>query len=76
MGASSKLFLEMQEIQEEIFEKRTLQFRENNCEQWRDCIVFEYRLKPQPNFDKEIEAIQEKAKNNGMKAIITFEKLW
>jgi len=33
------------------------------------------RLKPQPDYDKEIEALQLKAKENGMKCIINFEKI-
>jgi len=34
-----------------------------------------YRVKPQPDYNKEIESLQEKAKINGMKAVITFEKI-
>jgi len=34
-----------------------------------------YRLKPQPNYQKEIEALQNAAKENGMKVIINFEKI-
>jgi len=34
-----------------------------------------YRIKPQPNYQKEIEALQQKAKENGMKVIINFEKI-
>lgn len=32
------------------------------------------RLKPTHDYSKEIESLQDKAKENGMKAIITFEK--
>lgn len=44
------------------------------CERWiyAECQV---RLKPQPNYDKEIEALQLKAKENGMKCVINFEKI-
>jgi hypothetical protein len=43
---------------------------------WENCFLEnEYRLKPQPNYSQEIEALQQKAKENGMKAVITFEKL-
>jgi len=39
------------------------------------CSANKYRLKPQPNYDKEIETLQQKAKENGMSVIINFEKL-
>jgi hypothetical protein len=43
---------------------------------WVDCSKqTTYRLKPQSNYSQEIEALQQKAKENGMKAVITFEKL-
>ena len=42
---------------------------------WQCCFGRKYRLKPKPNFDEEIKVLQEKAKQHGMKAIITFEKL-
>lgn len=35
----------------------------------------EYRLKPKPDFSKEIEALQQKAKENGQRVVITFEKI-
>jgi len=43
-------------------------------EKWVDYIG-KYRLKTQPDYSKEIDSLQEKAKENGMKAIITFEKI-
>jgi len=53
-----------------------MQFKDSDCNEWIDCIGDrKYRLKPQPNYDKEIEALQQKAKENGMKVIIKFEKL-
>ena len=46
------------------------------CNKWENCREDnKYRLKPQPNYDKEIEALQQKAKENGMNVIINFEKL-
>jgi len=44
---------------------------------WQDVTgdKFEYRLKPQPNYSQEIEALQQKAKENGMNVTINFEKL-
>jgi len=44
--------------------------------EWLDCVGSSiHRFKPQPNYDKEIEALQLKAKENGMKCIINFEKI-
>ena len=43
---------------------------------WENCREDnKYRLKPQPNYDKEIEALQIKAKENGQSVTILFEKL-
>jgi hypothetical protein len=44
------------------------------CGNWCDTS-HQIRIKPQPNYDKEIKALQQKAKENGMKVIINFEKL-
>jgi len=44
--------------------------------EWKDCNwQFPYRIKPKPDYSKEIEALQAKAKENGMKVTINFEKL-
>jgi hypothetical protein len=44
--------------------------------EWFDFLeTVKIRLKPQPDYSQEIEALQQKAKENGMKAVITFEKL-
>jgi len=58
------------------------------CDSWEDEVKYEYfdglnwheamhpiRIKPQPDYSKEIEALQLKAKENGMKCIINFEKI-
>jgi len=43
---------------------------------WIDCIGGrDFRFKPQPNYQKEIEALQQKAKENGQSVTIVFEKL-
>jgi len=43
---------------------------------WENCREDnKYRLKPQPNYDKEIEALQQKAKENGQSVTILFDKL-
>lgn len=41
---------------------------------WRDLSI-PIRIKPQPDYTPEIEALQNKAKENGMKVTINFEKL-
>lgn len=44
--------------------------------EWIDCNDNnDFRFKPHPDYSKEIESLQDKAKLNGMKAIITFDKL-
>ena len=44
--------------------------------EWVDVIWQEhYRIKPTPDYSPEIEALQQKAKKNGMSVIIKFEKL-
>jgi len=44
--------------------------------EWLDCFPnSKYRFKPQPNYDIEIQALQDKAKANGMKVTINFEKI-
>lgn len=43
---------------------------------WRNCIHQEnFRIKPTPDYSKEIEALQAKAKENGMKVTINFDKI-
>jgi len=44
------------------------------CGRWIDA-EYKVRIKPQPDYSKEIEALQLKAKENGMKCIINFEKI-
>ena len=41
---------------------------------WYD-LYYPIRIKPTPDYSKEIEALQAKAKENGMSVIIKFEKL-
>ncbi len=45
-----------------------------NGRNWDD-LKYKCRLKPKPNYGQEIQALQEKAKENGMRAVVTFEKL-
>lgn len=45
-------------------------------ETWYDCVVDrKFRLKPKPDFSKEIEALREKAKQSGFSVTVNFEKL-
>jgi len=44
--------------------------------EWIDCRTnSDFRFKPKPDYSKEIEALQLKAKENGMKCVINFEKI-
>lgn len=64
----------LSEIEDEVvWLGSEMQFFKNG--KWIDCEFDKYRLKPKPNYTSEIEALQAKAKENGMKAVITFEKL-
>jgi len=74
---NANIFLQACDIEvEKVWKREELQFRNIGSLVWYDCLVDgEYRLKPQPNYQKEIEALQQKAKENGMKVIINFEKI-
>jgi hypothetical protein len=70
------IFLEACGVEvEKVWKGSELQYKYIDSD-WID-VRFDvvYRLKPQPNYEKEIEALQEKAKLNGMKAVVTFEKI-
>ena len=60
--------------EEVVFKGSEMQVRwKGNCE-WKDSNSgLEYRLKPKPNLDADIAALQEKAKELGIKITITFE---
>jgi hypothetical protein len=61
---------------EKVWKGSDLEMRYSIDTDWFDVYKdYEFRLKPQPNYSQEIEALQQKAKENGMKAVITFEKL-
>jgi len=60
---------------EKIWSGNEMEYRDNRGI-WYKCKPYkEYRLKPQPDYSKEIEALQLKAKENGMKCVINFEKI-
>ena len=70
------IFLKACDIEvDKVWKGSEIEFRPNGFEKWICNLDYEFRLKPQPNYSKEIESLQEKAKINGMKAIITFEKI-
>jgi len=75
-------------IQSKVYETFDAEIFLRACDSWEDEVKYEYfdglnwcevmhpvRIKPQPNYSKEIEALQLKAKENGMKCIINFEKI-
>jgi len=46
----------------------------SNSTAWESCYdITEYRLKPQPDYSKEIGALENKAKENGQKVIIKID---
>lgn len=70
------IFLKACDIEvENVWKASELQFRPIG-EDWRDHSGrYEFRLKPQPDYSKEIESLQEKAKMNGMKVELIWSKL-
>jgi len=74
---NADIFLEACGVEvEKVWKSSEMQFRTIDGE-WFDVPNknLEYRLKPKPDYSKEIEALQQKAKENGMSVIIKFEKL-
>jgi len=61
---------------EKTFRANELQYWGAITGKWLDCDGNSiYRFKPQPDYSKEIEALHLKAKDNGMKCVINFEKI-
>jgi hypothetical protein len=75
---NADIFLEACGVEvEKVWKGSEMQFKNLDGE-WIDCasnLTREYRLKPQSDYSKEIEALQLKAKENGMTVTINFEKL-
>jgi hypothetical protein len=70
-----KYFLEccgVEDVSEEkIWKGSEMQYKRIDDNLWFDCLdVVEYRLKPKPNLDADIEALQAKAKELGIKLTI------
>jgi len=73
---NANIFLQACDVEvEKVWKGREMQYRTIGNDLWCDIDSFEFRLKPQPNYQKEIEALQNAAKENGMKVIINFEKI-
>ncbi|MBC7524823.1 MAG: hypothetical protein H7239_10325 [Flavobacterium sp.] len=53
---------------------KPVQYQVLSFGRWVD-IESPIRIKPKPDYSKEIEALNKKANLNGMRAVITFEKL-
>lgn len=67
---------ESESEEEVVWLQRDMQWFDG--EKWVDCqgvANHKYRLKPKPDYEEEIIALQTKAIKNGMKAVITFKKL-
>jgi len=75
---NADIFLEACGVEaEKVFSRENLQFRNPEREnEWLDYTGnYEFRLKPQPDYSKEIEALQQKAKENGMSVELIWSKL-
>lgn len=59
-------------LKNKVWKGTELQYQRKNGD-WVDCNDFDVRLKPQPDYSKEIEALENKAKENGQKVIIKIE---
>jgi len=72
---NADIFLEACGVEvEKVWKGTDMQFK--MASEWVNCDwIQEFRFKPQPNHSIEIEALQQKAKENGMKVVINFEKL-
>jgi len=62
---------------EKVLNISDFEFYNENKKVWQDINIIDckVRLKPKPDYSKEIKALQLKAKDNGMKCIINFEKI-
>jgi len=72
---NADIFLEACGVEvEKVWKGTDMQFK--MASEWVNCDwIQEFRFKPQPNYQKEIEALQQKAKENGQSVTIVFEKL-
>ena len=60
--------------EEVIFKGSEMEYRWDENSKWEHCNSnLEYRLKPKPNLDKDIAALQEKAKELGINITILIE---
>lgn len=72
------IFLDACGIEPTIY-ARDYEYFDRNVKRWVELTKKSsktlLRIKPTLDYSKEIESLQDKAKENGMKAIITFEKI-
>jgi hypothetical protein len=60
--------------EEVIFSGADMQYRCGDENVWKNCNdEVEYRMTPKPNLDSDIEALQEKAKELGLKVTVIIE---
>jgi len=74
---NADIFLEACGVEvEKVWKGSEMQYKDDNSD-WKDLhsTNVEYRFKPQPDYSQEIEALQQKAKENGLKCVINFEKI-
>jgi len=75
---NADIFLEACGVEvEKVWKGSEMQYKDDNSD-WQDCWGGKnrkYRFKPQPDYSQEIEALQQKAKENGLKCVINFEKI-
>lgn len=63
-----------QEFLAEFGKKPIIQYYSRTHKIWKDCSPQNhFRIKPTPDYSKEIEALQNKAKENNQKVSIIFE---
>jgi hypothetical protein len=75
---NADIFLEACGVEvEKVWDVSEMQYLSKLTNEWIDCTGenSKFRFKPQPDYSKEIEALQNKAIENGMKVTINFEKL-
>jgi len=60
-------------LKDKVWKGSELQYREDKNKCWKQINDYDVRIKPQPDYSKEIEALEQKAKENGQKVKIKIE---
>jgi len=64
----------LEDVSEQTWKGSEIQIKHINGDEWYDCVdEYFYRLKPKPNLYADIEALQAKAKELGIKLTIVAE---